>query len=153
MVTRTIAYTDFNGIDKEKKLYFNLTETELTKLELKTEGGLRETLRNIVASRDNEKIYEFFETIVHAAYGIKSPDGERFIKNPEILEEFIQSAVYDEFMVYLFDAKVSADFVGELIKGALKRKKGIDVDKAVADAKLQAEKDVEEELNSKPDNI
>lgn len=142
MVTRTIKYTDYNGIEKEKKLYFNLTQTELRKLELNTTGGLQTTVREIVASRDNRRIYELFETIIHASYGIKSDDGERFMKSPQILEEFTQSAVYDEFMVYLFDAKVSADFVAELIKGALKRVDGVDIDSAIAKAKLEAESKV-----------
>lgn len=153
MVTRTIKYTDFNGIEKEKKLYFNLTQTELTKLELSTNGGLKNTVQEIINSENNQKIYELFEKIVHASYGIKSEDGERFIKNPTVLEEFIQSAVYDEFMVYLFDAKISSDFVAELIRGALKNQKGVDIDKALDTAKVEAAKQISIVESSKPDNV
>lgn len=140
MITRTVKYEDFNGTEREEKLYFNLTKTELQKFNLTTKGGLQDAFREIIDSRDNEKIYELFEKIIHMSYGIKSDDGKHFWKNPQILDEFKQSAAYDEFIWSLFDSQVAADFVAELIKGATKGIPDVDPDKIVAQAKEEAEK-------------
>ena len=51
-----------------------------------------------------------------AAYGKKSPDGRRFIKNNEIREEFTQTEAYSIiFMELATDADKAAEFINGII--------------------------------------
>ena len=40
MVVEKIKYTDFNGVEREEEFMFNLTEAQITEMELTTDGGL-----------------------------------------------------------------------------------------------------------------
>lgn len=39
MLKKTIAYTDYNGTTRKEDFYFNLTQAEVTELEVSVEGG------------------------------------------------------------------------------------------------------------------
>ena len=80
MITKTIKYTDFNGVEREEKYLFNLTKAELMEMELGTTGGLAETIKNIVDAQDVPKIQELFKKLLLKSYGVKSEDGKRFMK-------------------------------------------------------------------------
>lgn len=81
MLKKTIAYTDYNGTTRKEDFYFNLTQAEVTELEVSVEGGLVEMINRIVAAQNGKVIIETFKDIILRAYGEKSPDGRRFIKN------------------------------------------------------------------------
>ena len=80
MLKKTIAYTDYNGTTRKEDFYFNLTQAEVTELEVSVEGGLVEMINRIVAAQNGKVIIETFKDIILRAYGEKSPDGRRFIK-------------------------------------------------------------------------
>ncbi len=102
MIKKTIKYTDFNGKENEETLYFNLSQTELTKMELGTQGGMSNYIKEAVESGDNGKILELFTKMLLESYGQKSEDGKRFVKSPKMKEEFAQSAAFDAlFMEFI----------------------------------------------------
>lgn len=103
MVTRTITYTDFNGEQQTETLYFNLSKTEIAEMELKTPGGYAEKLQRAVASKDNAALFDAFQELLTKAYGVKSEDGRRFIKNDKLREEFVQSIAYEELFFSLIN--------------------------------------------------
>lgn len=116
MLKETMTYTDFNGIERTEDFYFNLTKTELTKMELTTAGGLAERIQKIVAAQDAPAIMEVFEDLILKAYGIKSPDGKRFEKSKELSAQFAQTAAYDQlFMKLATDADAAAKFVNGIV--------------------------------------
>ena len=80
MLKKVITYTDYDGVEKTEDYYFNITATELTKLDAKYDGGLQTMLKRIVDAKNIEKIMEMFEKILHIAYGEKSDDGKHFWK-------------------------------------------------------------------------
>ena len=85
-------------------------------MELGTAGGLAETLQKIVDSKDAPAIIKAFKDIVLKAYGKKSDDGRRFIKTPEISEEFAQTEAYsDLFMLLATNAEEAAKFVNGIV--------------------------------------
>lgn len=94
MLKKTIVYTDYNGETREEDFYFNLTKPELIELELDEDGGLKSYLEKIVKSKDARNVLAMFKKIIGAAYGVKSPDGRRFIKSKEVSEAFFQSEAY-----------------------------------------------------------
>lgn len=116
MLKKTIKYTDFNGVDREEDFYFNLTEAELAEMNLMTKGGLKGYLEAIINTQDTPAIAELFKTIINKAYGVKSPDGRKFVKSPEILEDFIYTQAYSNlYMSLIADADAAANFVNGII--------------------------------------
>ena len=115
MFKKTVKYVNFNGVEKEKDLYFNLTETEINKFEMSYPGGLYGILDTIIKEKDNVKIIEMFDIVVKKAYGVKSPDGERFEKGEEIYKAFEESAAYDEFFKWLVVDNNAAIFFNSMI--------------------------------------
>lgn len=116
MLKKTIKYTDFNGVDREEDFYFNLTEAELAEMNLMTKGGLKGYLEAIINTQDTPAIAELFKTIINKAYGVKSPDGRKFTKSPEILEDFIYTQAYSNlYMSLIADADAAANFVNGII--------------------------------------
>lgn len=101
MLKKSITYTDFNGDEQTEDFYFNLSKAEITKMELSRKGGLKEHLEAIVAAQDGKEIIAEMENIVRLAYGKKSDDGRRFIKNQQLWEEFQSSEAYSVFFMEL----------------------------------------------------
>lgn len=116
MLVKAIKYTDYNGETKTKNFYFNLTKTEITRLQLGN-GNLKETLKKMVNESDNKKILEFFESIVLGAYGEKSADGEEFIKSDEIRQKFQCHPAYDELFMQLISGgeQAMAEFINAIL--------------------------------------
>lgn len=114
MLKRNITYENFNGEKKTGVFYFNLTKAEIVRMEVGR--GLRDILVTIVEAKDNAKILEEFETLILAAYGVRTEDGERFVKTKDLRDEFRQSAAYDQlFIEMVTDEKVAADFINGVI--------------------------------------
>lgn len=122
MLKKKITYTDFDGNERTEEFYFNLTKAEISEMELTTEGGLSSKLKRISASKDVPELYSTFKSIILKAYGIKSDDGRRFIKNDKLSEEFTQTAAYDELMMsFLNGENEASDFINSLLPQDLPR--------------------------------
>lgn len=116
MLTKAITYVDYNGNKKTKNFYFNLTRTELAKMELTNKAGMLETIKQMVNEDDREKIINLFETIVLGSYGEKSADGEEFLKSPEIVAKFTAHPAYDVlFMELISSDKSMSDFINAVV--------------------------------------
>jgi hypothetical protein len=85
-------------------------------LEMSTKGGLAEMIQRIVAAQDQPAIIKVFKDLIIKAYGVKSPDGKRFIKNQEVVDEFVQTEAFSElFMKLATDADEAAKFVNGIV--------------------------------------
>lgn len=115
MFKDTITYTDFNGNAQTETLYFNLSSTEMVDMQFSVEGGLSEELQKMVDNQDMIAMYNFIKDVIVKSYGIKSEDGKRFIKNPQVLEEFIQSAAYDAFIAKILQGDNVIAFMDGII--------------------------------------
>ena len=112
MLKKTITYTDYNGVERKEDFYFNLTKAEIMEMEMSISGGLTEMINRIVAAQDAPAIVKIFKELVLKAYGIKSPDGKRFIKSEELATEFAQTEAYSQlFMELATDADAASAFV------------------------------------------
>ena len=125
MFTKTIKYTDYNGVEREEKFLFNLSKAELTEMELGTTGGLSETIKKIIETQDTPSIIKIFKDLILKSYGEKSSDGKRFIKvddNGKPLSiGFSQTEAYSQlFMELATDDEKAAEFVNGLIPADLK---------------------------------
>lgn len=116
MLKKTINYTDYNGTERTEDFYFNLSEAEITEMELSTTGGLAAMLENVVKAQDGPSIVKIFKEIVLKSYGEKSPDGKRFIKSKELSEAFSQTEAYTKlFMGLATDADAAAAFINAVV--------------------------------------
>lgn len=121
MLQKTITYEDFNGEERSETFYFNLTKTELAKLEYSHGGGLTEWIKRAVEKRDGKTILETFEEIVKATYGVKSPDGKTFMKSDAIFEEFKSTNAYDQlYMELVTDGEKAAEFITQCMPKELR---------------------------------
>lgn len=116
MLMKTITYEDYNGEKKTKNFYFNLSRTEITKLQFEN-GGLNNHLKKMIESDDTRELYKFFEEFVLACYGERSADGELFLKNDAVRERFQCHPAYDIFMTEMIEGgdKAMANFINSVM--------------------------------------
>lgn len=116
MIKKTITYTDYNDIERTEDFYFNLTEAELTEMELETAGGLAAKVRRIAETKDVPEIIKVFKQIIHAAYGVKTPDGRGFKKSEEIFDDFAATPAYSIlFMELATDSDAASAFINGVV--------------------------------------
>lgn len=120
MIKETITYVDYDGNKRTEDHYFNLSKAELTELQMSKKGGFHSYLTRILSSNDTPEIMSVFKEIITMSYGRKSDDGRRFIKNDEILEDFLQSEAYTEFLMKIIaEEGEAAKFINGLMPSDL----------------------------------
>lgn len=116
MLKKTITYTDYNGHQRTEDFYFNLNKAELVELELSASGGLTVMMDRVIAAEDNPTLFKIFKDLVLKAYGIKSDDGRKFIKNQAVRDDFAQTEAYSVLVMELVsDAEKAAEFFNAII--------------------------------------
>lgn len=116
MIAKTITYTDYNDVERTEKFYFNLSKAEVMEMEMSTSGGLAEMIQRVVAAQDQPAIIKIFKDLILKAYGVKSPDGRKFIKSEELSLDFAQTEAYSQlFMELATDAKKASEFVNGIV--------------------------------------
>jgi hypothetical protein len=112
----TESYVDYDGNERKEDFYFNFTEQEITRMQYTTEGGLAEMIKRIIEAKDTPRLIQIFEDLITKSYGQKSPDGRRFIKTPELTEEFKQTEAFSQiYMRLATDEKAATDFVNNVV--------------------------------------
>lgn len=108
MLKQTISYTDYNGDDRQTDLYFHLGEMDMVDL-IEMEPRIEAFQKSIAGEERDLRTSETIELLnilrelISKSYGIKSEDGTTFRKSQDILDNFRQSAVYDAFVMSLFE--------------------------------------------------
>lgn len=121
-------YVDYNGNKRNETFYFNFTKAEIQDLEFRTPGGIKNYVTSIVDTLNGQKIADLFKYLIQESYGIRDPEGRRFIKNKEVLEAFTQTEAYsDLYMMLATDDKKAAEFFNgifpkEALEAAQKQK-------------------------------
>ena len=121
MLKKTVTYSDYNGVERTETFYFHYTEAEILDMEMSTEGGFAERIQKIIDAKDQVSLMKLIKKFVVDAYGIKSEDGKRFIKNDKVKTEFLESPAYSKiWMELVMDDEVAADFVNNVIPSGMK---------------------------------
>lgn len=116
MLKKTMTYKDFDGNERTETFLFNLTNAEITEMELSISGGLVQTIEKIVEAQNAPKIIELFKGVVLQAYGEKSADGKYFVKSKEISEAFSHTQAYsDLFMELATNAEAASAFINAIV--------------------------------------
>jgi len=120
MLKKSITYEDFNGEKVTEDFFFHLSKAELVELELSHKGGLSESLQRIVEAEDGKGIIAEFKNIILTAYGQRSEDGKRFIKNTQLREEFESTEAYSELFIELVtDTDAAIEFINGVIPSGM----------------------------------
>jgi hypothetical protein len=131
MLKKTITYTNFNEEEKTRELYFHLGKMDMARVH--ADPTFLQEMERAASENDKKTMLEKIEYIVRLAYGIRSEDGEKFIKTKEIQDEFIHSAVYEEFLI---DLLVRGNFF-EFVKGVFPPKVMKEIQDLAAKGKIQ----------------
>ena len=119
MIKKTLTYYDFNDQEVTEELYFHLSSIELTRMIAKYDGDLEGYINKIVAAGDLMAMVNILEDLLLSSYGVKSEDGRRFIKGPEVVNSFEWSQAYAElFETLLNNPKETREFGIGLILSA-----------------------------------
>lgn len=116
MLKKTITFEDFDGNTRTEDFYFNLTEAELTDLELSVKGGFGTLIEKITQTQDVPEIMKIFKQIIKLAYGVKSPDGRRFEKSEAIYNDFAQTNAFSQlYMELASNEQIASDFINGIL--------------------------------------
>lgn len=133
MLKRTMTYTDFNGNARTEDFYFNLTEAEITEMQLSVSGTLTEKIQKIMATQDGPEIIALFKDLIMRSYGEKTLDGRGFVKTEAGLLSFTSTNAFSNlFMELAQDSKAAAAFVNGIIPADLAKKAEIEAAKLTA---------------------
>lgn len=113
MLKQTITYVNYNGQRRTRDFYFNLNRYELSKLIAGEDNkSFQDYLVEISQAQDLGKLLELLKDVVLMSYGEKSSDGETFVKNDQLREEFFNSAAFSElYMTLANDTDAAVKFV------------------------------------------
>lgn len=114
----TIQFENFDGDTVSEDLYFHLNIKELQAME-EWPVPLTKRIADLTNTQDGKKAFELMRDIIEAAYGERSEDGKRFVKNEEVLKNFTQGLAYDEVIIKFIDGSMD---LAKFIEGLLPKK-------------------------------
>lgn len=115
MLHKKVTYTNYNGEVVNEDVYFNLTSMELVKMEAKYEKPIVDKIKEVTEANDYKGIIALFEDLLLTAYGVKSEDGRRFVKDEQATKEFGDSIAYAEIFEQIILNPDAAKELGEEI--------------------------------------
>lgn len=129
MFKKTVTYEDYNGDTQTEDFYFNLTKIECLELEYGFGPGesLSGSIQTLINAKDANAIISTVKKVLLNAYGVKSPDGKRFIKNDEIREAFEQSPAFEQiYWELVTDPEKAAELISGIVPSTVREKLGAD---------------------------
>lgn len=140
MLKKDISFKDLDDNPVTETFYFNLTKIELIELDGETEGGIAGQVNaisqlegddGIVRGKDLLKVLNLFKVVLRKAYGKRSEDGRRLIKNDLVWEEFAGSQAFSELIETFFrDPGEGAKFINSMMPSDLVEAAQIEMAKA-----------------------
>lgn len=112
MIVYTETYTDYDGNTRTEDFRFHFNQAELMDMEMSTEGGFSARVNRIINANSQTELFQIMKTFVLDAYGVKSEDGRRFMKDDEIRRSFQECPAYSKiFMRLATNSDEAAKFI------------------------------------------
>lgn len=137
MLKKIIKYTDFNDMARTQEIYFYLSKKDIQVLNANYDGGLQGQFTKIMNKLDMKALLQTVEDIVLAAYGEKSEDGTKFIKNAKVREDFQYSAAYEALFDELTTGEDAADKFSDFLRKVLPNDVQAQIAKAEAEGNVE----------------
>ena len=123
MITKTIAYVDFNGKNRIEDFYFHLSKPELLELDASYEGGWHAHLQRVLNANNNAEIFRVVKEFILKAFGIKTEDGRRIRKVDDngrpLYITFEESPAYEVLLMELCLGPDATKNVTDFINGVV----------------------------------
>ena len=116
MIEKLIGYEDFNGVQQAEIHYFHLSKVELIEMEVQYEDGFSEYLKKVAADGNAALLFATIKNFVGKSYGVRSEDGRKFTKSPELAAEFLASQAYEALFMELAS---DGDAMGAFLIGVM----------------------------------
>lgn len=117
MLTITETYTDYLGNQRTEDFHFHYNKAELMGMELETEGGFSARVQRIVNANSYPELYKLMKQFILGSYGVKSEDGRRFMKSPEISRSFEENPAFEIIMMRMTTGPDAANESAKFING------------------------------------
>ena len=117
MIKEEITYRNLDDVEVTETHYFHMNEAEV--LEFQASLGSDDPtviLERLARSKDYATVLDLVKRLVIMTYGFR--DGQRFVKDPELTKEFIETGAFSAFFVKCFQ---DADYLANFVMGALPR--------------------------------
>lgn len=115
MFKKTVEFEDFDGNRQSKDFYFHISKAELLEMAA-TSDDMQARIKRIIESKDGGAILNEFRELIKLAVGVRSEDGQRFIKDAAAQSTLLDSPAFDELLMELAtNANASVEFVQQLI--------------------------------------
>lgn len=110
MYIKELTVKDYDGNSRTTTLTFHLNEVELVDLEIdKGPKGILGYVEKIRRNEDKAEAIRFIKDLIKKSYGVKSEDGQRFVKSETIWEDFSQTAAYPAIFSLLTQSEVELE--------------------------------------------
>lgn len=114
MHTKEITYLNLDGQSVTETHYFNLTKVEAVQMNFSQKGGIEDYARRIVEAEEHGELIELFQDLILKTYGVR--DGQRFVKDKELTDKFVQTGAYSELFIELAtNAESAIKFFREVV--------------------------------------
>lgn len=134
MYTKRMTYNDYNGVSRTEDLRFNFTKAELVEMEMLIPGGIQTMVQGIIDAKDRPELIKIFKKLILDSYGVKSPDGKRFIKSEELKTEFSQTEAYSDLFILLSsDDEEAAKFINGIMPEGMPK---VEIDPATGEPRV-----------------
>lgn len=131
MLKKRVKYEGFDGEIIEEDLYFNLTRMDLIELNDRYESkDMAAYMDKIVKEKNIKELYKVLKDIVLMAYGTKSEDAKRFIKNETVKKEFEESLAFAQLIEDFHETDTA---MSDFVTGITNQIKGLDLQSAAAE--------------------
>ncbi len=111
-----ITYIGFDGKEKTRDFYFNLTKGEIAEIHLALPGGLDGFINRVQDDPSVADMIAVFKMLILKSYGKRTAEN-KFIKSKEISEEFAATDAYSELFLKFLDDE--DDFVNKFLEGTI----------------------------------
>lgn len=104
MIKLTIKYTDFNDNEVEEDVYFHFSQDEMFDYIRENREYIAGEVSNALTTEDYIETYKAVRDLVVAAYGERSKDGRRFVKNEETKLNFVETPRLDVVLEQILES-------------------------------------------------
>ncbi len=135
MISKTIKYVDYNGVEKTGTYWFNMNRADMFALELEGDESWTDRVKRLIAEQNTREVVRIIEKFIRDSYGVKTPEGG-FDKDPKHLTAFMQSDAYSELIwEFVEHPDEFGDFINGIVASVKKSVDAIDVDAEIEKAK------------------
>jgi hypothetical protein len=112
---KTVEFEDFNGEKQTREFYFHVSKAELLAMATSADD-MQSRIKRIIDAKDGGAILNELRELIKMSVGVRSEDGQRFIKDGEAQSSLLDSPAYDELLMELgTNANACVEFVQKLI--------------------------------------